>query len=89
MTAFDALYTTTGGAGTASLSSVTTAPNVSTPFLKAAVYLDGVKVTRSCIWNVITKKEVLPCKIILPTLKGGTFYFVKFGVDAQRQVPLI
>ena len=82
VTAFDALYTTTGGAGTAALS-VTTAPNVSTPFLKAAVFLDGKQVTRSCLWNVITKKEVLPCKIILPTLKGGTFYFVKFGVDAN------
>ena len=82
VTAFDALYTTTGGAGTAALS-VTTAPNVSTPFLKAAVFLDGKQVTRSCLWNIITKKEVLPCKIILPTLKGGTFYFVKFGVDTN------
>ncbi len=80
VTAYDVLFNTNVGAGTASLA-VTTAPNVSTPFLKAAVYIDGVKVTRSCIWNFITKNEVLPCKIIAPTLKGGTFYFVKFTAD--------
>ena len=83
VTAFDALVHDHRRSRNRARCRVTTAPNVSTPFLKAAVYLDGMKVTRSCIWNFITKNEVLPCKIILPTLKGGTFYFVKFGVDAN------
>jgi hypothetical protein len=80
VTAYDVLFNTNVGAGTASLA-VTTAPNVSTPFLKAAVYLDGVKVTRNCLFNFITKNEKLPCQLILPTLRGGTFYFVKFTAD--------
>jgi hypothetical protein len=53
------------------------------PKLKdAAVYFEGVKVTRSCISNIFDKPEQLPCKIILPDLKGGIIYFLKFGADA-------
>jgi hypothetical protein len=60
---------------------VVTAPAVSTPFFRAAVYIDNVKVTRSCLFNIITRVEQLPCKIIGPTLAGGTFYYVKFAAD--------
>jgi trimeric autotransporter adhesin len=82
VTGYDVSFPGTTGNGRASLL-VKTARNVSTPFWKAEIYLDGAKVTRSCIWNVITKTEVLPCKIIGPTLTGGTFYYVKFAADPR------
>jgi hypothetical protein len=83
VTAFDVLFEgTTSGNARASLL-VTTAKGKSTPWYKAEIYLDGVKVKRSCIWNVITRTEQLPCKVIGPTLKGGTFYYVKFAADPR------
>lgn len=80
VTAFDVLFTSTSGAGRAELY-VVTAPAVSTPFLKAAIYINDVKVTRSCLFNIITRVEKLPCKIIGPMPRGGTFYYVKFAAD--------
>ncbi len=80
VTAYDVLFPAPGALGRAELF-VVTAPAVSTPFWKAAVYIDDVKVTRSCLYNVLTRTEQLPCKIIGPTLKGGTFYYVKFAAD--------
>jgi hypothetical protein len=82
VTAFDVLFDGTATNGRASLF-VTTARGKSTPFWKGEIYMDGVKVTRSCIWNVITRTEKLPCKIIGPTLSGGTFYYVKFAADPR------
>lgn len=80
VTAFDVLFPDGGTGGRAELL-VVTEPAVSTPFWKASVYINDVKVTRSCLYNVLTRTEQLPCKIIGPTLKGGTFYYVKFAAD--------
>ncbi len=80
VTGFDVLFDDTGGQAKAQLL-VKTARGQSTPFWRAAVYLDGVKVTRSCLFNHLRRSEKLPCKIIGPTLSGGTFYYVKFNAD--------
>jgi trimeric autotransporter adhesin len=81
VTAFDVLFPGGGPATGRAELLVVTEKAVSTPFWKASVYIDDVKVTRSCLYNVLTRVEVLPCKIIGPTLQGGTFYYVKFVAD--------
>ena len=39
---------------------VVTEPGITTPLRQAAIFLDGVQVTRSCISNLLTRTEVLP-----------------------------
>ena len=81
VTGFDVLFKDTGATGGRASLLVVTEPGITTPLRQAAIFLDGVQVTRSCISNLLTRTEVLPCKVITPLPGQRMAYFVKFAAD--------
>ncbi len=81
VTGFDVLFNDTGATGGRASLLVITEPGITTPLRQAAIFLDGVQVTRSCISNLLTRTEVLPCKVITPLPGKRMAYFVKFAAD--------
>jgi hypothetical protein len=82
VTGFDVLFEGEDDGGRAYLFTVVNPP-FATPFRNAKVYFDGVEITRSCISNLLSRPEQLPCKIVGPWFNGGTAYFVKFAADPR------
>ncbi len=82
VTGVDVLFEGTGDGGRAYLFTVVNPP-FATPFREARVYFDGTEITRSCISNLLSHSEQLPCRIVGPWFNGGTAYFVKFAADPK------
>ncbi len=89
-TSYDVLFPTTSATGPIVSLSVTTASRVSIiDRLKAAVYMDDVRITAQCNNRIIIKiirdrlgkPEPIPCITITYKPSGQVEYFVKFRAD--------